>query len=377
MQIENLIYIGNQWQCKDKYIAANDVDIVFIFGDREFIKMSVAYTRMREVYPHADIVGCSSSGNIQGEILSPNVMVASAIHFEKGHIQISIKDLNSLDNEIDFTKSLVEPLVSAGLKHVFILSPGLHINGSSLAKGANEVLGYKVPVTGGLAGDGALFEETWVIANDRAKENRVVAVGFYGESLTVTNGCFAGWKEFGVLRTITKSEKNVVYEIDHQPALALYKKYLGEYAKDLPHSGLRFPINIRQYVEDKAIVRSVLAIDESNQSLIFAGDVPEGSLSRLMKINIDALIDGAETAATLTGPVPHKQALGLVVSCVGRRAVLDQLIDEEIEAVSQVLGDNVSLVGFYSYGELAPFAEKMMSCQLHNQTLTLTIVSED
>lgn len=377
MQIENLIYFDDQWQCKDKHISANEVDIVFIFGDREAIKLSEAYTGMRLLYPDAAIVGCSSSGNIQDDMMSRATMVASAISFEKSSVRISVKDLEVSEDEIAFTKALVEPLVYPDLKHVFILSQGLHVNGSSIAKGANEAVGYKIPITGGLAGDGVLFEETWVIANDEAKENRVVAVGFYGDSISVTNGCFAGWKEFGVLRTITKSEKNIVYEIDHQPALALYKKYLGDYAKDLPHSGLRFPINIRQYVEDKAIVRSVLAVDEAAQSLIFAGDVPEGSLSRLMKIDIDALIDGAETAATLTGPVPKKKALGLVVSCVGRRAVLDQLIDEELEAIFGVLGDNVSLIGFYSYGELAPFAEEMMSCQLHNQTLTLTVISED
>ena len=376
MEIENLIYFENQWQCKDKHIEAKDVDIVFIFGDREAIKLSKSYQDMCLLYPYADIVGCSSSGNIQGDMISRATMVASAVSFEKSYIQIAVKDLHALDNEVAFTKTLVEQLLTPDLQHVFILSPGLHINGSSLAQGANEVLDYKIPVTGGLAGDGDLFEETWVIANDEAKQNRVVAVGFYGESVSVSSGCFAGWKEFGVLRTITKSEKNIVYEIDHQPALELYKKYLGEYAKDLPSSGLRFPINIRQYVEDRAIVRSVLAIDEAAQSLIFAGDVPEGSLTRLMKIDIDALIDGAETAARLTAPIPKTQALGLVVSCVGRRAVLDQLIDEELEAVEGVLGKNVSLIGFYSYGELAPFKGENNSCQLHNQTLTLTVISE-
>jgi len=251
------------------------------------------------------------------------------------------------------------------------------MNGSSLAKGANKALNHKIAITGGLAGDDENFEETWVIADDVAKENRIVAVGFYGESIEIKSGCFGGWNEFGVERRITKSIDNIVYEVDNQPALDLYKKYLGEHAKDLPSSGLRFPFSVRTNENDRAVTRSVLAVDEEEKSLTFAGDVPEGSMARLMKTSIDGLIEGAEIAAINARVMHESNALGLVVSCVGRRLVLNQLADEEIEAINDVLGERVSLIGFYSYGELAPFSNEITSCQLHNQTLTLTVIYED
>jgi hypothetical protein len=378
MHIETLQYIDNTWQ-KDKTTILNKADIVFTFGDRDTFKSPKAYEALKKLYPDANIVGCSSSGNIQGDALSVAPMIANAVSFDSGsgYVHISIKDFSKDDDQINVTKELINNLPKENLKHVFILSDGLNINGSSLAKGANQALNYDIPITGGLAGDGTAFEETWVIANDFAKQNRIVAVGFYGDNLHITSGCFAGWEEFGVLRKVSKSTNNIVYEIDNQPALTLYKKYLGEYAKDLPASGLRFPISIKQTEEDIPIVRSVLGVDEETQSLIFAGDVPEGSLARLMKTDIDGLIDGAQIAANHANYIHKKTALGLVVSCIGRRLVLNQLTDEELESVSDVLGENVKLSGFYSYGELAPFSDELMSCQLHNQTLTLTIIYEE
>jgi hypothetical protein len=251
------------------------------------------------------------------------------------------------------------------------------MNGSALSKGVNSAVENHVSITGGLAGDGTEFKETWIIANEEAKQNRVVAVGFYGESLSIESGCFGGWSEFGILRKITKSTNNILYEIDGKPALELYKRYLGEYANDLPSSALNFPMSIKKDSSDDAIIRSVLGIDEENQALIFAGDVPEGYLARLMKTNIDGLIDGSEIAAQQIEKVNNNSALGLVVSCVGRRIVLKQLSDEELESIGQTLGESVQLIGFYSYGEIAPFSNELLSCSLHNQTMTLTVIYEE
>jgi hypothetical protein len=303
-------------------------------------------------------------------------MVANAVSFDKGSVQVSIEDFTAEDDQKEMTHRLVSRLPKENLKHIFILSDGVHMNGSSLAKGANETLEYTIPITGGLAGDGTAFEETWIIANDVAKQKRVVAIGFYGETLHIKSGCFGGWNEFGVSRKVTKSTNNIVYEIDHQPALELYKKYLGEHANQLPSSGLRFPINIKQHEEDTPVVRTLLGINEEEQSLIFAGDVPEGFLARLMKSDIDGIIRGAEAAAQQAYEANSKVALGLVVSCVGRRLVLKELTDDELEGISDILGSDVSLVGFYSYGELAPLSGELRTCQLHNQTLTLTVIYE-
>jgi len=215
------------------------------------------------------------------------------------------------------------------------------------------------------------------MANDVAKQRVIVALGFYGEALKIGSGCYGGWSEFGTQRLITKSKANVLYELDGQPALDLYKNYLGEYAVDLPNSGLRFPLSIKEKEGDPEVIRTLLGIDEESKSIIFAGNIPEGFTARLMKPNIDLLIDGAGEAAHLANMNNGKTALGLVVSCVGRKIVMNQLVDEELESVGEELGKDVVLTGFYSYGEIAPFENDIQNCQLHNQTMTLTVLYED
>ncbi len=378
MIIETLKYVDNNWKISSENPTLTEgADIVFTFGDREVFKRSDPYTKLRSLYPNAHIVGCTSSGNILGDSVSDAPIVATAVSLDSGTVQISVEDFNSEDDQNEVSQRVVSGLPRENLKHIFILSDGLNMNGSFLAQGANKAVDQTVSITGGLAGDGTKFEETWVIADEEAKQNRVVAIGFYGDAITVGSGCFAGWDEFGILRKITKSKDNIVYEIDDQPALELYKKYLGEYAEDLPGSGLRFPFSIKINEEAIPVIRTVLGIDEETQSLIFAGDVPEGYLARLMKTNTDGLIDGSEIAAKRIEKTNTKNALGLVISCVGRRLVLNQLTDEELESISSTLGKNVQLVGFYSYGELAPFSDELMACQLHNQTMTLTVIYEE
>lgn len=374
MEIQNSIFKANDWQIDGEPLEA---DIVFTFGETESIKQASTYDKLKKLYPSASIVGCSSSGNVMGSEVSGADAVASAVQFSSAKIQTSIVDFETNDDLESLSLQLINQLEqSADLKHIFVLSDGLNINGSELVKGINKVA--SVPVTGGLSGDGDRFAETWVIANDAAKQKRLVAIGFYGESLNVSSGCFGGWTSFGTFRTITKSEANVVYEIDGEPALDLYKTYLGEAAERLPSAGLRFPLSIRKDDKDTEVIRTLLAVDEEKKSITFAGDVPEGYSARLMKTDIDKLIDGAGFAAENIQQSNQKSALCLVVSCVGRKLVLSQLVDEELEAVEEELGNQAQLIGFYSYGEIAPFKEEIVhSCQLHNQTMTLTAVFED
>ncbi|BAL25543.1 FIST N-terminal domain-containing protein [Azoarcus sp. KH32C] len=65
----------------------------------------------------------------------------------------------------------------------------------------------------------------------------------------------------------------------------------------------------------------------------------------------------------------------IVVTAVDRRLVLGQVTEEELDIVPERLGPIATITGFYSYGELAPL-NKVVRCQLHNQSMTLTTLSE-
>lgn len=378
MKIKTLLYENDIWKNEsDETITKNSVeaDVVFFFGDTDIIKKDESFYSIKTLFPETIVVGCSTSGNIVASEVSDYKMTATAVKFDNAKVKFSASTFNDEDDIEVQSQKLVKELISDDLKHIFIMCDGLTINGSELTKGINNAV-KNIPITGGMAGDGARFEQTYIIADDVAKQRTVLALGFYGDSLEIGTGCFSGWSEFGTQRVITKSNKNIVYEIDGEPALDLYKKYLGELSQDLPNSGLRFPLSIKQEGDKSEVIRTLLNINEDDKSIMFAGDVPEGCFARLMKADIDLLIDGAGTAASYINKVNNKTALGLIVSCVGRKIIMNQLIDDELEAVQDVLGDNVNLTGFYSYGEIAPFHDDVLNCQLHNQTMTITTIYE-
>jgi hypothetical protein len=169
----------------------------------------------------------------------------------------------------------------------------------------------------------------------------------------------------------------VLYELDGRSALELYKTYLGSHTANLPASGLLFPLSLRGEGGEQRVVRTILGVDEETQSLTFAGDIPEGGYAQLMRANFDRLIDGAQDAATACAEVvgDHTPDLAILISCVGRKLVLNQRTEEEVESVRNVLGENTVLSGFYSYGEIAPLMSST-KCELHNQTMTITTFME-
>lgn len=376
MTIENLTY-NNTWSCENNTINnKNDVQLVLAFGDTDTFVYPEHYEYLKTRYPNAHIVGSSSAGNVLGAQLSESNLIATAIFFEHSEVKLSVVDFTEEDDLSAISTQAVTQLPDDNLQSIFIISDGLYMNGTTLAQSAHLAKPNTL-ITGGLAGDDARFEKTVIMANDIPKERRVVALGFYGDKLHVSSGCYAGWDEFGAERIITKSEGNIVYEINNEPALELYKRYLGDEAKNLPGSGLRFPLSIRENDNANSIIRTVLVVNEEDNSLTFAGDVPQGYRAKLMKTNIDGLIDGSEMAAKDIVQTNKNDALGLVVSCVGRKLVMKDLTDEELEAIEDTVGKNVHLTGFYSYGELAPFSSDILNCQLHNQTMTLTVIYED
>ena len=200
--------------------------------------------------------------------------------------------------------------------------------------------------------------------------------GLYGSHIKIRSASLGGWDPFGSERLITKSKGNVLYELDGQSALELYKVYLGTHAKDLPGSALLFPLCLRSDDSKGGLVRTILAVDEKTQSMTFAGDVPEGTYVRFMKANFDRLIEGAVGAAEKSMSLKKASPeLALLISCVGRKLVLKQRVEEEVEGVREIFGPKTAITGFYSYGEISPFTPNA-KCELHNQTMTITSFME-
>lgn len=273
---------------------------------------------------------------------------------------------------------MVDKLEIEDLVHILVLSEGLNINGSELIEGLNARIGGKVSITGGLAGDQANFQETVIVHNQAGEKDMVLAIGFYGKNIKIGYGSMGGWDSFGVDRMVTRSSANILYELDGQPALSLYKKYLGEHAANLPSSALLFPLSIMSKKSHVPIVRTVLSINETDGSMVFAGDIPEGENVRLMKSSFEKLFHGAHGAAEMsrTSIKELEPDLAILISCVGRKLLLKQRVEQELESVRSVIGDNTLMTGFYSYGEICPIEPFEQRCELLNQTMTITLFKE-
>jgi hypothetical protein len=376
MKIDELVWNKSDWIVKKPHMTDPlSAQLIFIFGDVDTIAETVPITLLQALYPNARIVGASTAGTIESGTLSQYPLVATVVAFEQGWVEVATMEL--LDNATleERSQALIAQLPQKNLKHVFVLMEGLKLNGSLFVKGLNPV-DRKFPITGALAGDGWKFDHTLIRSDREVKEFQSVAVGFYGDSLHIEVGHATGWEEFGAERVITKSEGHVVYEIDDKPALKLYEDYLGEFIKDLPTSGLRFPLSVRENGDDNELARVMMGINE-DKSLVFGVDIPQGSIVRLMKTNVKNLIEGAESLAKGIGIHNEYPSLAIAISCSARRSVLKQLVGEELEALRESLSKNTHICGFYSYGEIAPFADNLLDCKLHNQTMTLTVIYED
>ena len=355
--------------------------LVLAFGAPEVGESAAALADLAKAYPRSVVVGCSSAGEIHGTTVRDRSVSATITRFDKTDLMLAWLDVGGAGESFGVGQALAKKLAArSGLRGVLVLSEGLDVNGSELVRGLSSVLDESIVVTGGLSGDGTRFGKTWVAIGGKARSNVVAAVGFYGEFVSIGHGSKGGWDRFGPERVVTRSEGNVLYELDGKPALALYKEYLGERAKDLPASGLLFPLAMRKDAKDeKVLVRTLLAVDHEKQSMTFAGDLPNGCLVQLMKADFERLIGGASIASAAAAVAPGqvgKDRLVIAISCVGRRLVLGDRTEEEVEAVKEALpeGTAATITGFYSYGEISPYATG--HCDLHNQTMTLTILGE-
>ena len=348
---------------------------VLVFGDETALRDGAALEDVRRAHPGARILGCSTAGEICGTSVSDGTLVATAVRFEHARVEGALVPVGSDSREAG--RRLAAALPHEGLRHAFVLADGLTTNGTEFAHGLRAGLPARVAVTGGLAGDGPQLQRTTVVWDGESGSSTAAILGFYGERLAIGTGCMGGWGAFGPERLITRSKGQVLYEVDGQPVLALYKQYLGEHARGLPGTGLMFPLILRTPDGAQGVGRSVLGIDEAAQSVTFAGDMPEGAYARLMMASHERLLEGAAGAAraALEGLGTWPPDLALLVSCAGRKLVLGERVEEEVEDVRELLGARPALAGFYSYGEIAPQATGA-GLEMQNQTMVVTTFAE-
>ncbi len=353
-----------------------DSNLVLCFAAKSLLQDAAIYGKLKAQFPIAAITLCSTAGEICRDMVMDNSLIVAAMKFSNTPIATATVNIRDYKNSFDAALALIQQLSKKDLSGIVVFSDGSLVNGSELVKGLNTAVDNRVFISGGLAGDGTHFTSTLVGLNGTAAEGNIVAIGFYGNKIKIKHGSQGGWDSFGPEREVTRSSGNVLYEIDNKSALALYIKYLGPEANQLPGSAFLFPLSVIIPGTTEPVVRTILSIDREKHSMTFAGDIPQGAKVRFMKANFDKITGAAAQAALNTvQQYNEKAAFALLVSCVGRKIILGSRIDEEVEAVQDTLGNGTKLAGFYSYGEISPFNDGEI-CQLHNQTMTITTFYE-
>lgn len=326
-------------------LQAIEPQLILAFFSMAAVRHERVLRGLKPAFPGARVIGCSTAGEIAQDGVSDDGLVLVALRFAQPNFRAVSAPLQTMEASAAAGAALAAALKAPDLRSVLLFAPGVAINGSALIDGLAAGVGAGVTITGGLAGDG---------------------------------GSFGGWQPFGPVRKVTRAAGNLLYELDGEAALDIYRRYLGDYAKDLPGSGLLFPFAmLGPDHRDIGLIRTILGIDEAQGSVILAGDVEAGGYLRLMHASTNALIEGAEAAAQAAQSMrSHRRSgLAILVSCVGRKLVMGGRVDEEIEAVAEVFGQGATITGFYSNGEISPFVAAQ-DCRLHNQTMTITYLSE-
>lgn len=383
MEVKAFQYVEDKGWSVDRFPELDsEQSLIIVFAAPDFYNNPAPIKELASFYKKAKMIGCSTAGEIFGPSIFDKSLSVVIIQFEKTPIKIAKAEVKNNQESFEAGKHIAEQLMRDDLQSIFVLSDGLKVNGSDLVKGLNSQ-GKGMLISGGLAGDSSAFKNTWTIFNGEIITDHIVAVGFYGEHITIAHASKGGWDIFGPARHITRSEQNILYELDNQPALSLYKEYLGDRAAELPASGLLFPLAIWDNSEKDAtpVVRTILGIDEKENALIFAGDMPVGHYAQLMRANFDHLINSASEAGEMAKnsvfeqqPTDKDHVVTISISCVGRRLLLGERTEEETESTFEAFPNGTTQVGFYSYGELSPLASG--ECRLHNQTMTLTTFME-
>lgn len=364
------------WQYVNKKQPLNN-PLVFVFGSRLLLEDDSVFSQIQQEFPYKDIVYVSTAGEIQDDKVHDESVTVTAIEFEKSTFSIVTGRLEEHGgNPTALAKSLGCSLPVEGLKHLMAFASGSFLNGSALVQGFSESQCAHVAITGGLSGDGSRFEKTVAGYNTKPEEGLAILIGIYGGNPEITYASFGGFQPLGPARKVTKATDNVVYEIDGKPALELYKAYLGDRVMQKMESLLAFPLQITEEGKDYATVRTVLQIENTDGSVVLAGNCPEGATVQLMMASMHGIAEGATEAANQALANRSTEAeVAIVVSCMGRKAIMGERIEDETELLREAIGPNATITGFYSYAEIAPNAANTI-CELHNQTMTLTLISE-
>lgn len=344
--------------------------MVFASVDME-LKAIHSYLGMKGV----NVFGCSSCGefvyNSNEQIISEGAIACLLLDLNPGTFSIKIFDGRGR-NSFDLGRSVGEWTHSVFEKPgLFILASGLDTDGEQVVRGIQDSAGEHISMFGGLAGDDARFKETMVFSSEKTETQGAIALVIDLAHYEINGIATSGWVSIGADKLITSSEGNIVYTIDDQPALDVYKEYLNVRDEELPEIGIEYPLMIKKR-DNQNVLRAVINVDREKKALIFAGSVPNQSVVSFSSSPGFEIIDFTKKRVNEFHEKNPRADVLILFSCMARHSALGPTISEEMDEAWH-LWDS-PLVGFFTYGEIGN--NYNAACNFYNQTFTLVALRE-
>ncbi len=369
----------------------NDINLALVFASSRY-NQNKLIDGIKSIIPDVPIFGCTAASSITPEgILENGITMAilssdpETFHYSWGLGKNVFK--NSRDAGHQSAKAAIEEFkkitskYKSRRKYFLIFPDGVTGNGLDIIRGCQEILGNNFPIIGGAAGDSYMFEKTYQYSPDGVTSNSIIGLLTGGET-ELGIGVRHGWNPLGKYRTITKQNANIIKEINNQPAISLYEEYFEKDTKILKEEplsmmGMLYPIGMKIPGEKEYVVRNPFKIGK-NGELICTAELPEKAKIRLMIGNKTSVITAAREASltALKNLGQRSPKFALVFTSISRKKLLGRNSYKEIETVKSIIGRNVPLIGFYTYGEQAPFTSDVYTGQsyFHNEAIVVTLI---
>lgn len=355
-------------------------DLVVVFSSACF-EQEALIKGIVSVTQEAPLVGCSTAGEILPEGPSRRSVVVMAIRSNSLRAAVGL-GIGVHDNPRQAGRDLAHQVIQKKLDSphgVVIFPEGLTGNGAEVVRGMQDVLGLSFPIAGGSAGDDFGFKQTYQYFQDKVYTDAVAGVLLAG-SIHVGIGARHGWEPLGRPRRVTKASSNTVDELDGKAAISLYEEYFGKKTsslgnEELARISIMYPLGFSIPGEERYLLRNAIRFNP-NGSLVFSGEVPEGTQVRLMMGSKEKALEAARSAAeqAALSIAPHSPRFALVFSCTSRAQLFGRALGSEISAIQDRLGQAVPLIGFYDYGEQAPLSAAGFRGRSHYHNETAVVV---
>lgn len=370
--------------CRQALAKVSNPELFIVFSSSKFDQKEML-SGVKEISKDVPLIGCSTAGEITSAGAAEGSVAVMAIQSDS--VDFTIGKGGDLKTGVREAGAQLAKDITGRAKDkvncLLMLTDVLNGNGAEVVRGIQDILGSDALIVGGAAGDDFSFKQTFEYYNDDISSSTVVGVGLSG-NVGIGIGVRHGWVSIGMPMKATKSEGAVLKELDGRPAVSIYEDYFGKKAEELREEPLAklaitYPLGMSVEGSDELLIRDPITVDAEG-AITCAAEIPEGAEVRLMigskEEAIVAAKDAAQKAlAQLSGKTPR---VAIIFNCIARRKLFGRYANDEITAIQGILGKDVPVIGFYTYGEIAPIGESAdeLFSRFHNETAVVMVIGD-